>query len=265
MLRKPLISAALLAIALFAMVPVFAEPNPSMHQVYIAAEAGKLDEAQAMMDQVLREHPNSAKAHFVEAELLTRQGQLSRAQTELNTAERLAPGLPFAKPQAVQNLKARLSAQHGMRQQPQRVQNTAKADGGSSSGGWMIIIGLVLLAFFIFRAIGRRNAMALQANRAPGGYGPIGPMGQGGPMQGGGGGFGSGILGGLMSGAAMGAGLVAGEALAHRFMDGNHNHSDPSSDNVVNDSNDMGGSDFGVSDSSSWDSGGGGGGGDDWN
>src|SRR5258707_6228006 len=45
----------------------------------------------------------------------------------------------------------------------------------------------------------------------PGGYGPA-PMG--------GGGIGSGIAGGLASGLAVGAGVVAGEELAHHFLDG---------------------------------------------
>jgi Flp pilus assembly protein TadD len=53
-----------------------------------------------MMQQVLVAHPNSAKAHFVQAELSARQGNLARAQEELTTAEKLAPGLPFAKPES---------------------------------------------------------------------------------------------------------------------------------------------------------------------
>lgn len=53
-----------------------------------------------MMDKVLRDHPGSAKAHFVEAELLAKQDRLANAASELTTAERLAPGLPFANPQA---------------------------------------------------------------------------------------------------------------------------------------------------------------------
>ena len=83
----------------------------SVHQVYEAAEAGRLTEAQTMMEQVLREHPNSARAHFVEAELLSKQGKLAAARAELTTAERLEPGLPFATPSAVQTLKERLSTQ----------------------------------------------------------------------------------------------------------------------------------------------------------
>ena len=72
----------------------------------------------------------------------------------------------------------------------------------------------------------------------------------------GGGGMGSGLMGSLATGAALGAGMVAGEALAHRLVDGA-----PGSNQVVGDSftgtpntnADMGGQDFGVSGASSWD------------
>ncbi|CAH1077733.1 tetratricopeptide repeat protein [Candidatus Nitrotoga sp. 1052] len=83
----------------------FAEDSPTLDQVYQAAHAGKLADAQKMMDKVLKEHPNSAKAHFVEAEILAKQGQMGQAEAELNIAERLKPDLSFAKPQAVQDLK----------------------------------------------------------------------------------------------------------------------------------------------------------------
>ena len=52
----------------------------------------------------------SAKAYFVQAELSARQGQLSRAREALGSAEKLAPGLPFAKPEAVQAVCAQLAS-----------------------------------------------------------------------------------------------------------------------------------------------------------
>ncbi|KQQ40166.1 hypothetical protein ASF61_05115 [Duganella sp. Leaf126] len=93
------------AAALALSAPVFAA-SPSVHDVYLAAEAGKFTEAQAMMDQVLKEHPNSSQAHFVEAELLAKQGKFAAAQQSLATAERLSPGLPKVNATSVANLKA---------------------------------------------------------------------------------------------------------------------------------------------------------------
>jgi hypothetical protein len=81
------------------------------------------------------------------------------------------------------------------------------------------------------------------------------------------GGMGSGIIGGLATGAAIGAGMVAGEALMHHFTDGERpqgNVAPPPAGNFDALPNDMGGSDFGVSDGSSgWDDSSGGGG-SDW-
>jgi Tfp pilus assembly protein PilF len=93
-----------LAASAWCAAPLAWAQDATVQQVYQAAEAGKLIEAQAMMDKVLQAHPNSGKAHFVKAELLARQGKNAEAAKELATAERLAPGLPFAKPQAVQKL-----------------------------------------------------------------------------------------------------------------------------------------------------------------
>ena len=88
----------------------FADDSPTIDQVYQAAHAGRMDDAQRMMNMVLRNHPNSAKAHFVEAELFSRQGLMSQAENELNIAKRLNPALSFANTGAVQELKNRIAA-----------------------------------------------------------------------------------------------------------------------------------------------------------
>src|SRR5437879_1026300 len=80
----------------------------TVHDVYAKAQAGQVDEALTMMQQVLRDHPNSGQAHFVDAELLARAGQTEAARTELSTAKRLSPGLSFARPSAVQALQSQL-------------------------------------------------------------------------------------------------------------------------------------------------------------
>jgi hypothetical protein len=62
-----------------------------------------------MIQQVLIGHANSAKAHYVQAEIAARQGHLPRAREALATAEKLAPGLPFAKAESVQALRTQLA------------------------------------------------------------------------------------------------------------------------------------------------------------
>lgn len=86
MLKSPTITFVLLFLTVCFTAPVFAEEEATMHQVYLAAEAGKFNEAQSMMDKVLLDHPNSAKAHFVEAELLAKRGLFRNAGAELHIA-----------------------------------------------------------------------------------------------------------------------------------------------------------------------------------
>ncbi len=272
-MNRKMIFAALLSLAAATVSVALAQtPDPSLHEVYEATKAGHYEDAQAMMDRVLRDHPDSAKAHYVEAELLARQHKMSAAAGELATAERLSPGLPKEDPRSVAQLRAEISGGG------QAVGNTYQSYHQSSGfGGWLlpvIVIGVILLLVMLVRAT-RRVAPVMPVAYGPGGMpGPgmpgygMGGMGPMGPM--GGGGLGSSIVGGLATGAALGAGLVAGEELMHHFTDGNRGsgYVPPLADNSgVNDN--MGGQDFGVQDSGSWDDGGsvgdgGGGGGGDW-
>ena len=273
---KSVYQSALLCLMLVFSAASYAADDPTMQQVYDTAKAGKLDEAQTMMQKVLRDHPDSAKAHFVEAELLAKQGRYDSAQAELNNADRLAPGLPFAKAESVENLRRILG---GAKQHSQAVASGYGVSGAPVSSGppWgLILIGAALIGFIVFamKFMANRNQPVYMQNGASG-YGsgmpgqPYGGM--PGPMMGGGmgggSGMGSGIVGGLVTGAALGAGMVAGEELMHHFTDGDRNNSQPQRDDYSQpQQDDMGGNDFGISDNSSWDSGGGGGdsGGGDW-
>jgi hypothetical protein len=244
--------------------------DPTLHEVYQTVEAGNLRQAQTMMDQVLRDHPNSAKAHFVEAEIQVKAGNASRARAELATAERLAPGLPFAKPAAVTELRRMLEPAAPLR----LAARPATATPGLPWG--MLLVGLALLAAIVFfvRSMNRPRVLPAGAGFGPGGgqfgYPSAGPVGMG-PV-GTGGGLGSGIMGGLATGAAVGAGMVAGEALMHRVLGGNSQAANALPVDSIADypveppaDYDMGGSDFGVSDGGSWDDGSMGGMSDDWN
>ncbi len=261
MLKNVTYGFVLLATMFFFNGVAFAADSPTLDQVYTAAHSGKLEDAQKMMDIVLKEHPNSAKAHFVEAELLAKQGQMGKAETELNNAEHLKPDLSFANPQAVQDLKNRIAATHRVSQSPA---SSFQAESGNSFPWGMLFIGVGVIAiiFFIMRAKNSRNPATAPSNYQPGmqntaaSPSPMQSYGGGmAPMAPAGGGIGSGIMGGLATGAAVGVGMVAVEALAHHFMDGEHSStssSAPVADTGGRSSNDMGGADFGIADNSSW-------------
>lgn len=276
--------AAALSFGLVGIPALAADADPSVQQIYEAARSGHLDQAQQMMNQVLRDHPDSSKAHYVQSELYAREGNVGLARSELARAEQLDPGLTKENSRSVQELKAQLGL--------------VRKNGGSFSGvttgapsaphfpwGAVVLLALVVGVFWmLFRR--RRTYVQYPAGGAPGAYGPGGYAGPGpgyGPYAGGpgggmaGGGIGSNIAGGLAGGLAAGAGIVAGEELAHHFLDGDRRQvlppaGDDGSSGSGNPNPDLGGSDFGVNDPGSWDDGSGGGdlgggdggGGGDW-
>src|SRR6266403_4704555 len=272
-MRRLLVAATLAATVTFAIgiaSPAFADSDPTMDQIYTAAAGGHLVQAQQMISQVLADHPTSAKAHYVQAELYAKEGKTALARSELGTAEQLKPGLPFANPRSVQELKAQLGLRAGAIS-PTVIRSVPQPH--FPWGTVLILAGVVGILWLVFR---RRNTYVQYPVAGPGmggapgapGYGPGGY----GPAPMGGGGIGSGIAGGLASGLAVGAGVVAGEELAHPFLDGGNREGGgvipPANAGEWQQSSnsDMGGADFGVNDAGGWDDsgGGGGGGGDDW-
>ena len=270
MSAKSIVGVTMLVVATLMGGLAFAQ-EPTLSQVYQAAESGNYARAQRMMDEVLRAHPGSAKAHYVEAELLARQGRLAAAEAELTTAERIEPGLPFAQPRGVAELQRQIASAGATGLPADRTVNPAPERGIP----WAPLLGAGLVVLVVMAALAMRRRSSTAAIPATGGPGylpPTPPQPYGAGPFAPGGGIGSGILGGLATGAAVGAGMVAGEALAHRLAEG-HLGSAPAPSTLANnlglsvpDNVDMGGTDFGISDGASWEdnSGGDAGAGSDW-
>lgn len=279
---KRITAPLVLGVALAWAVPVLAA-DPTVDEVYQAERAGHPDQAQQLMNQVLRDHPNSAKAHYVEAEISARANNFGRARDELATAQRLDPSGAFAKPESLAALQREL-ARGSVARGPTGYYPAPRPE--HHSFPWGIVLLVVAGVVIVWALFSRRSPppqygggfggpggpVAGGGYGAPPGYGPPG-YGYGPPV---GGGMGSGIVGGLATGLAVGAGVAAGEELVHHMIDRDGNRVPAPPDYVPppaqDDNSNMGGNDFGVSDSSSWDDnsnssfGGdsGGGGGDDW-
>lgn len=241
---------------------VFAEAT--LPEVYKAVQSGQMAKADAMMKEVLQNHPNSAKAHYVAAELYAKEGKVEAARNHFIKAQNLAPGLPFAQAESVQKLQVQLAS-------TQVAPAVSQTSIFSNPLFWGLIAILVIGVVMVMK---RRKAEAVQVYNAPGaGYpgtpgGPVGnPGGPGGPGNPGGpgypgapaaGGMGGGLMGSLATGAALGAGMYAGQALAGSLMggrDGGHSNADH---NANPNFNQVGGPasldpNFGVRDASSWD------------
>lgn len=246
--------------------------DSSSAQIYQTLRSGNVAAAQQMIAQVLRDHPQSGKAHYVAAQIDARAGNYGLARQELQTAQTLEPGLPFVNPRSVRELQVQLgeAPAAGLVQQPVRARHS------SHLGLFLVLIGAAAVIWLLLR----RRAAAMGYPRyprqypgsvppgtppgyGPGGYGP-GGYGAGGYMPGGG----SGIMGSVASGLALGAGVAAGEGLVQHMMGGGSNAGaagfvPPAQAEQMPDPNaDLGGSDFGLNDPGSWDDSGGGAGSD---
>jgi len=237
---------------------VFAEAT--LPEVYKAVQSGQMAKADAMMKEVLQNHPNSAKAHYVAAELYLKEGKLEVARNHFIKAQNLAPGLPFAQAESVQKLQVQLSSGAGG-----SVASSSPSSIFSNPIFWGLIAILVVGVIIVMR---RRKAQAVQVYNAPSAGYPGAPGTPGGPTPYPGGpagypgapaagGMGSGLMGSLATGAALGAGMYAGQALASSLMGGHDNGHQNTNPNM----NQVGGPasldpNFGVRDASSWDDGG---------
>ena len=299
---------ALVGAALMVDTSAVAQAEPTINQIYEAAQSGKLDQAQSMVQQVLVLHPASAKAHFVQAELFARQGLGQKGREALATADRLAPGLPFAKPEAVQALRTQLSSASGGAVPTKQVfgMDTPATATSSVSPGLLLLFGAGVVGVVVWLI--RRKPAAIANDSAPGsmatasgdvhgassgggiGSGLNGPQtfgataatayGQPGYGQPGYGqpptsmGMGGRVMGGLATGLAVGAGVMAAQAIGKNLM-GNDEHNPNSNAGHLNDNpgnrleplpgnGDLGGQNFGMNESSSWDDAGGDASGGDW-
>ena len=281
-LSKWLLVSALLGFGL-----AMAQSEPTLGQIYEAAQSGRMEQAQTMMQQVLVAHPASGKAHFVQAELFARQGKLGLARESLATAEKLAPGLPSIKPEALQSLRTQLAARPTPAPANSAVQHrpaaAAQDRAPASSFPWGMALalggGAIGLAIFLTRRkpapVYEQQPQAYASTSGlsgPQGFGAANTVGAT-PMQQpygqpAGSGLGGKIMGGVATGLAVGAGMMAAQAIG-RTLTGNHDRpADAPAGNdfqSANNNPDMGGENFGVNDAASWDDAGGAdAGGGDW-
>jgi tetratricopeptide (TPR) repeat protein len=101
--------AAALGLALLLGAVGFAQSDPGPGDVERALASGHLQQAQQMIDRVLAAHPGSGQAAFMAAEVAAQRGNFSVAREQLQRAEELTPGLPFASAASVKRLRSQLA------------------------------------------------------------------------------------------------------------------------------------------------------------
>ncbi len=87
----------LIAIVLLGLMSTLALALPSPKDIEAAVSAGQLTRAEEMLKEVIRDKPNSAKAHYELGQVLARAGRNFEAREALEKAKSLDPSLKFAR------------------------------------------------------------------------------------------------------------------------------------------------------------------------
>lgn len=210
-----------------------AQALPTVDEVQAAAQRGDYAGAEKMMREVVAAKPDSARAHYVLAEILAHGRQFNEAAEHTRRARALDPAIKFTDPakfnafeqllqrEQVPTAKAALPAAVGAAP-VQRVEPAAPASGGGVPI-WLLVGGAIVFIWLAMRWMRRRTeAQNLQPAMA-GGYG-MGNQGfQGNPGYGPGmpqapGSGGPGMMG---VGLGVAGGLAAG-MLAEKLLHGGH-------------------------------------------
>ena len=214
---------------------------PTVEAVQVEVKAGRYEQAETMMREVVQAKPKSARAHYVLAEILAHNGRIEQAADEAAQARRLDPAIAFTDAakfarfeQQLQERAARGSARAGVgggvvnspgaaslgstpsdtRTPAVPVQRSPapREAGGSGLPGWIWLAGAALLGVVAWRMLAARRSAAPTNVPAAGlaaGY----PVASGAPGMPGAGyapgmqpGYGSGMQPGMQQGMAPGRG-----------------------------------------------------------
>jgi tetratricopeptide (TPR) repeat protein len=202
---------------------------PSPKDIESALNAGQTAQAESMLREVLKEKPQSAKAHYELGQILAREGRYDQALAELRQAESIDPSLKFAhSPDQFHRIVSEVKELDAKRNvtQPATVAPTAAPVATPAHAepalqmstvwwgiGLLFVVGLVLL--MMRTRTPANNTVYAPTPDAPRGFGAgYNPMpGAGYPPASTGSGMTGAVVGGL-------AGVAAGYALA-KAMEGN--------------------------------------------
>lgn len=213
-----------------------AQALPSIDEVQAATQRGDYAGAEKMLREVVAARPDSAKAHYVLAEVLAHERKFGEAATHVHRARGIDPALKFADPakfsafeqllqreQAAEARPAGVPAAVTPAAVPARATPVERDRGSSGLPFWVLIVGAGLFIWLAASWMRRRTeaqaqlqqpAMAGGYGPGPGGYAPQG-YGPGVPPASGG----SGLMGvGLAAAGGVAAGMLA-ERLLHGDRD----------------------------------------------
>jgi hypothetical protein len=126
----PLMKKYLMALAASLMlVSAAAFAVPSAGQIEQSMTQGNWQQADAQLSEVLQAHPDSAKAHYLYAQVLDREGKSAEALAQVQQAKTLDPNVKFTDPSRFNATEARIRANAS------RVSSSSRDNGLTGSNG----------------------------------------------------------------------------------------------------------------------------------
>lgn len=165
------------ALASLALVSGAAFAVPSAQQIDSAISQGDWQRADAGLVEVLQAHPNNARAHYLYAQVLDREGRYADALAQVEQAKSLDPQLRFTTPQHSAQVEAKIRADasrasnvttsradNAFAQQAQAVAPAPQRH-GPGMGAWIgiaiVLVGIALvLRWTLRRAKSNEDAKA---------------------------------------------------------------------------------------------------------
>ncbi|WP_225548158.1 tetratricopeptide repeat protein [Chromobacterium violaceum] len=144
----------------------YAHAEPSQADVARAVETGNYAQADSLMRQVLTNHPNSAKAHYVYAQILADEQMPAAARQELDHAKMLDPSIQFANLANVEQFSYRLGHPNAQTTTTPTDRGTAEADGWVFFWAMLLLLALAALVIVAFSVRNARAEKRQQAERA---------------------------------------------------------------------------------------------------
>ena len=164
-----------MALLMMAAVSLAAWALPTVDQVQAEVAKGNYAAAEVMMRDVIAERPDSARAHYVLAQVLAHNGRLDDARQAANRARELDPAIGFTSRQAFEDFERAL-ARGG---QPAAVAGTGAAGERTVTSvpppdlaapppkpalpGWAWGLGGAAAALLLWRLLSRRRGVAAGA------------------------------------------------------------------------------------------------------
>jgi hypothetical protein len=202
---------------------------PTVEAVQAEVQAGHYAQAETMMREVVAAKPDSAKAHYLYAQVLAHNGHFSAAAQEARISLQIDPAIRFTQPEKFKAFEQLLEREQRAGASPSAAPAAAlhaQAPAGQGGGvpGWIWGAGGAAIAFMLWRMFSARNSASVRpaAIGSGGAFGAPGtgvpapaypgyPTGPAAPAPA----AGSGMLG---TGLAVAGGLAAG-MLAERLFE----------------------------------------------